>query len=80
MQKLLGLSQFQCMMLSKVRFNGEETDQEILEKFRKQYEMAVPLTSIDMVLVSGLEMEEEKLEEKPVEEGEEGQGTGQTPA
>jgi len=42
--------------------------------------MAVPLTSIDMVLVSGLEMEEEKLEEKPVEEGEEGQGTGQTPA
>jgi hypothetical protein len=68
------------MMVSKVKFDGENTDQEILEKFRKQFEMAVPLTAIDMVLVSGLEMEEEVPEEKPEEEGEEGQGTGQTPA
>lgn len=42
--------------------------------------MAVPLTCVDMVLVSGLKVEEEKPEEKPEEEGEEGQGTGQTPA
>ena len=52
----------------------------MLAQFRKQYEMAVPLTCVDMVLVSGLKVEEEKVEEKPEEEGEEGQGTGQTPA
>lgn len=74
--ELKGLNQFQCMMISKIKFDQEMSDQDLLEKFKKQYQMAVPLTCVDMVLVSGLEVEEEKVEEKlEGEEGEEGQGT-----
>ena len=79
-KNLGGLELFQCMMISKIKFDEEQSEEKLLAQFRKQYEMAVPLTCVDMVLVSGLKVEEEKVEEKPEEEGEEGQGTGQTPA
>ena len=54
LDKLIGLSAFQLMFFSKADFSQELSDDVILDRFKKRFEVSLPLKHFDMVFVTDL--------------------------
>jgi hypothetical protein len=67
--RLQGLQSFQLLMWSKARLSEQLSDADLLAEFTKRFGVALPLKHIDLVLVSGLAVEE-KLASEHADEAE----------
>lgn len=64
--KMEGLDHFIFMIWSKFKLSEKLSDDELLAEFKKRFSHCLPLTYVDLVLVSSLKpKEEEKPEEEP---------------